>query len=314
MSTDLIKNILATVVYYDCLDYPLTAFEIWKYLIRSQETGDSNQEEKNNLLDIINCLEGEKLRKFTEEYRGFYFLKGRQELVDKRLESNKISEEKLKIIKKVVWFLRLVPFMRMIAITGRVAMKNADKKSDLDLLIALKHRHIFTGRLLVTLMVHILGRRRYGKKIKNRICLNYFITTESLEISTKDLFSSSEYFFARPIFGFKVFRKFQMKNSWIKNYHPNYTISEIADSCLIKDSGFSKKIRKMGEKIFGWEFLEKQLKKWQMERIAKDPRTHKEGSMVEANDNELIFLPEPQGPVVFEGFQKRIEELKNFSY
>jgi len=96
---DLPKNILATIVYYDVLDYPMTAFEIWKYLLKIKNE-ENEPEEKNNLLDIINYLEKEELKKFVEEYRGFYFLKGRRELVDRRLESNKISEEKLKIIKK----------------------------------------------------------------------------------------------------------------------------------------------------------------------------------------------------------------------
>jgi predicted nucleotidyltransferase len=226
------------------------------------------------------------------------------------LENNKISEEKLKIIRRVVWFLRFVPFMRMAAITGRVAMKNAEKSSDLDLLIVLKHGHIFTGRILTTFLVHLLGKRRYGRKIKDRICLNYFITTKSLEISNQDLFASSEYFFVRPAFGFKVFRKFQMKNSWIKNYHPNFNESDLAERCLVKDSYFSKKIRKAGEKIFGFNFIEKTLKNWQVKRIANDPRTHKPGSMVEANDNELIFLPEPQGPEVFEKYQEKLEKMK----
>lgn len=323
MGENLSKNILSTIAYYDVLDYPMTAFELWKYLIRNQEAGNSGQEKKFFLLEIINCLESDELKKNIEEYRGFYFLKGRppvslrealrtgKSLVDRRLESNKISEEKLKIIKRVVWFLRFVPFMRMVAITGRVAMKNAEKGSDLDLLIVLKHGHIFTGRLLTTLLVHILGKRRHGKKIKNRICLNYFITTESLEISTKDLFSSSEYFFARPIFGFKVFRKFQIKNSWIKNYHPNYSVSELADNCLVKDGWCSKKTRKILEKIFGFIFIKKMLKKWQIARIANDPRTHQKGSMVEANDNELIFLPEPQGPEVFERYQERLKSFQD---
>jgi predicted nucleotidyltransferase len=310
MNNDLSKNILATLVYYDVLDYPLTAFEIWKYLFRSNREEENSKREKGNALDVLNCLEQDNLKKFIEEYRGFYFLKGRKKLAERRIENNKISEEKLKIIQKVVCFLRFVPFVRMIAVTGRVAMKNARKESDLDLLIVLKYGHIFTGRLLVTLLVHILGKRRYGNKIKNRICLNYFITTESLEISNQDLFSSSEYFFMRPIFGFKVFRKFQIKNSWIGNYHPNFSIPELADNCLIKDNYFSKKIRKTGELIFGNEFVENILKRWQLKRINKDPRTYQAGSMVKADEKELIFLPEPKGPDIFEKFQKKLEELR----
>ncbi len=42
-------------------------------------------------------------------------------------------------------------------------MKNTEIKSDLDLLIILKHGHIFTGRLLTTLLVHIMGKKIWGK-------------------------------------------------------------------------------------------------------------------------------------------------------
>ena len=37
MLSALAKNILVTVVYYDVLDYPLTVFEIEKYLIRAEK-------------------------------------------------------------------------------------------------------------------------------------------------------------------------------------------------------------------------------------------------------------------------------------
>lgn len=317
MSSPLSQNILATICYYDVLDYPLTVFEIWKYLISSQESvnlayrqaGSEQQKDKTVLADIISELENEELKKQIETYRGFYFLLGRESLVAKRIERNKISEEKYKIIRRVVWFLRAVPFVRMILVTGRVAMKNADRKSDLDLLVCLEKGHIFIGRSLVTLAVQFLGKRRHGKKITNRICLNYFLTTESLEIEMQDLFASSEYSFAVPIFGFDYFQKFQKANSWILKYRANYLSGKTAHLKLIRDSYFSKLIRTMGEKIFGFNFIEQKLKIWQTKRIACDPRTKRAGSLIVANDDSLVFLPEPQGPKVFEKFKGRMEKL-----
>lgn len=304
MSNNLSKNILSTIIYYDILDYPLTAFEIWKYMISQSD------KEEIKLAEVIKELESEEVKKYIEEFQGFYFLKNRKELVKQRIERNKISESKFKIIKRAVFWLRFVPFARAIMVTGRVAMKNADKKSDLDLLIILKNKKIFTGRLLVTLMTHFLGRRRYGRKITNRICLNYFITDKSLKIDSRDLFSSSEYAFAVPVFGENIFRKFQEANEWIKNYKPNYQPDAIGNLKIIKDTFLSKWIRKACEIIFDFNFIEKNLKKWQIKRIVSDPRTYQAGSAVSASDERLIFLPEPQGPKIFEEYQKKIAEYK----
>ncbi len=46
-----------------------------------------------------------------------------------------------------------------------------------------------------------------------------------------------------------------------------------------------------------------------LKRIANDPRTKKAGSMIIANDEMLVFLPEPQSPEVFEKFKERLEEM-----
>lgn len=310
MPNSLSQNILSTIAYYDVLDYPLTVFELWKYLISNEQAVNSSLREGRVMLaDIINELENEELKKQIETYRGYYFLNGRKDLVAQRIYRNKISEEKYRIIRRVVWFLRFVPYVRMILATGRVAMKNADQKSDLDLLVCLEKGRIFIGRSLVTLAVHLLGKRRHGKKVTNRICLNYFITTNSLEIEMQDLFASSEYFFAVPLFGFHYFKKFSQANNWIGKYHKNYMPARTPGLKLIKDSYFSKSIRSIGEKIFNFDFLEQRLKKWQVKRIEADPRTKRSGSLIVADDNSLVFLPEPQGPKVFEIFKSRMEKI-----
>jgi hypothetical protein len=311
MSTSEIeKNILATLAYYDVMNYPMTSFEIHKYF-----TNFSQQSEAENLqpdlLAIISALESEKLKKFIEEYRGFYFLKGRKNLVEQRICRNKIAERKFKILLRTVRWLRFIPYVRMLAATGSLAMKNTESQSDLDLLLVLKHGKIFTGRTLVTLAVQLLGKRRHGEKIANRICLNYFITEKSLGINLKDAFSASEYAFIFPLFGFDVFQKFQEANLWIKNYKPNFCADDIANLKLLPDTRITKFVRGIGEKIFSFNFIEQFLKSWQTKRIANDPRTHKAGSMIIANDEMLVFLPEPQSPEVFEKFKEKLESLTN---
>lgn len=308
MSSNLSKHILTTIAYYDVLGYPLTAFEAWKYLTAISNDNDADSI-KHSLADVINELESEKLKKFVAERHGFYFLKGRAQLVEQRIRRNKIAQKKYRILLRAVRWLRFVPYVRLIAVTGRLAMKNTQAESDLDLLVVLKHGKIFTGRTLVTLLTHLLGKRRYKDKIADRICLNYFVTDKSLEINLKDLFSSSEYAFIFPVFGFETFREFQRKNDWIKKYKINYQTQEAANLKLIKDAPAAKFARKIGEALLDLGFIEKNLKKWQVRRIMNDPRTHRKRSLIIADDESLVFLPKPQSPRVFEKFQKRVKEL-----
>lgn len=318
MLNEIEKKIIETIAYYNEFEYPLTPFEIWKYLISrgefTIESKVSNKKTMGNrveLLEIIDSLGKKDLQSYIEEFRGFYFLKGQKNLVAQRLKRNKISVAKIKNLRKKINFLKMVPFVRMIGVTGTLAMKNADRESDWDLLIIFRMGRIWIGRTLFTLLAHLLGVRRHGNKIKDRICLNYFITDESLEIRSKDLFSASEYQFMISIFDTGNFwRKFQLKNRWIQNYKPNYSIDEIGSNFKVEDSSFSKLIRAAEEKIFNFDWLENKLRTWERKKILANPKTYGSGSFIEASDEALIFLPDPQGPKVFEKFKKEIARIK----
>jgi len=317
MQSQLTKSILQTVIYYDILNFPLTSFEIWKYLIA---------EKSCSLGEVVEALEDKKLEKHIEEFRGFYFLRGRKKLVSGRLQNDKNSIAKFKIAEKVAWWLRFVPFVRIVAATGTLAMKNCEKNSDIDFFVVLEKKRIFTGRLLVTLVVHLLGRRRYEDKVTNRICLNYFITTGNLEIQRKDLFAANEYSFIYPLFaclpdyakhygwGFDIYKKFGGVNiGWIKKYKPNFGYDDLKPAkYFVEHSWFSRFVQNTKESLinlFWGDRIELWLKKKQIEKIKRNPLTYKKGGYVEYTDQNLIFLPEPQGPRIEEEWQRGIKDI-----
>ncbi len=304
----LFRNILATISYYDILNFPLTSFEVWKYLLAwnmEHGTWNNNNVEKSTLGEIVETLESRELKKYIEESRGFYFLKGRKKLVERRIQNDKNSIVKYKIAERIVWWLRFVPFVRMIAVTGTLAMKNSERSSDIDFFVVLEKGKIWTGRLLVTLVVHLLGKRRYGNKIKNRICLNYFIAAGSLEIKRQDLFAANEYSFIYTLLGFDIYKKFGEANiGWIKKYKPNFEYEDLKPAkYYVEHSQFSRFIQKFRENLInflGGDRIESWLKKKQIEKIKRNPLTYKKGGYVEYNDENLVFLPEPQGPGILE--------------
>lgn len=309
MPSQLSKNILATIIYYDGLDWPLTSFEVWRYLIRTDYYSSSNVSIDVPLLEVINHLEGKDLSAYVGQSKGFYFLKEREHLVAQRIANGKISAGKLRRLQKISKYFRFVPFVRMIGVTGGLAMKNANAKSDWDLLIVTKFGKIWTGRTLVTLLAHIIGKRRYARKVTDRICLNFFVTEQSLEVITKDLYSANEYMFLFPLFGWEVYQRFQIKNHWIKNMKPHYSLGEIAPLLIMNDSFWSRNVRLAGEKMFASSLIEDILRKVEKKRIMKNPKTHQEGSLVYANDDALVFLPNPHGPKIFEQFKEKVNHL-----
>jgi hypothetical protein len=307
------QNILATVCYYDCLDFPLTAFEVWNNLLSSHQSSDIGDQGKNGqnkiiLVEIIQELEKLKRARKLEEFQGFYFLPGRKNLVVQRIERNKISASKIKKLRRYVRILRLVPFVRMIALTGRLTMKNAQRKSDWDLLVVLEQGRIWTGRFLVTLAVQAMGVRRQGDKIKDRICLNHFLATDGLEIKLQDLFSAHEYTWMRPVFDAGIFQNFQIKNSWIRKYRPQYGLMEVLPADTLGEGKVMKFIKKNLEKLLGWYFLENWMRRWQKRKIENNPKTAWKDSHIDVSDEALVFLPDPQGPKIFECFQARLEK------
>lgn len=296
---------MATVTYFDVMDFPVTAFEIWKHLLEHDR--DANHlDHPVSLGTIWGMLHSEQFAGRIAEKNGFYFLPGREALVERRIQSEKLSVEKLKGMRRLARILQYVPYVRMIGATGSLAMKHGAQGSDWDMFVVLRSRRIWMGRTVLTGFLHLIGKRRHGDKISNRACLNYFVTDDNLEIATKDLYSAHEYRYLIPLLSFPLFQIFELKNRWIKRYQPNFSLTVLPNRWLVRESKQAKQVRNFLERCVDIFQLETWLGSWQKKKIAHNPKTHLEGSLIEATDRSLVFLPRPRGPMVFQKFKERL--------
>ncbi|MFZ3032034.1 MAG: hypothetical protein WA082_03290 [Candidatus Moraniibacteriota bacterium] len=305
MSYILGKNIVGTVTYYDVMDFPLTAFEVWKHLLEHDREHPALTETVT-LGDVWGVLHSEQLTGKIAEQNGFYFLRGREVLVGERIQREKLSVQKLKNMRRLVRWLVYLPYLRMIGATGSLSMKHGARGSDWDMFVVLRSGKIWIGRTILTLFLHIIGKRRHGKKISNRACLNYFVTDNHLEIATKDLFSAHEYRFLIPMLSFPLFQIFELKNRWIRDYKPNFSSTLLPSLWMVSETSQGKGVKKFLERLCDSVHLEVWLRSWQKKRIEHNPKTHLEGSLIEASDQTLVFLPSPRGPRVFQEFKERL--------
>lgn len=302
------RMILETVVYYDVFDYPLTEFEVWQLLLASDGEGESVKPVR--FRDVLETLDGSFLSKRLGRYRGFVFVRGRDRLVSLRIARQKRADESMWRARRVAWIMRFFPFVRMAGLTGSLSMKNADSESDWDFFLVIEAGHIWTGRAVATALLHVLGLRRHGKKVARRACLNFWVTTDSLEIRLKDIFSSSEYLFLVPILDNGTFEKFQKANAWMRRFRPHFECARLSHQYQVFDTNVSRRIRSSLECALSHSRLESFLRTLQQKKIASNPKTRSPEGIIDATDTRLVFLPHPRGPKIFEAFRRRLSDVE----
>ncbi len=319
--TPLEKSILATVAYYDIFDYPLTGFEIWRLLIRPEGDGGKYaagllRQSAVTAGDVFEALHGStELREKLRQKFGFYFFSDREEIVAKRLRRKKLADCKWKKLKRVFRILALVPFVRGIFVSGSLAMENSKEDSDVDIIVVAKRGRIWTVRTFMTALTFVLGVRRHGNKTRDRICLNHYITDESLRIPFESLYNAESYAHLLCVYreDGAIFRRFQEENGWLGRYLVNYRPSELHSTrAIAKDRGLAF-LSRIGEFIFAGragDRLEETLASLESRRIEKDPLYRAPGGRITIDETQLEFHPDSHERFIIPEFNRRMQALE----
>lgn len=208
------KAILQTLCYHDLFDYPLTLAEIHRFLIGKKA---SLKKVRSTICHLP----------FAICRNGSYFLKGREEIVATRRRREKYSRKKLPIAQRAAGWLQFIPTVKMIALTGAVAVENAKKNDDIDFLIITAKKRLWLTRLAAVLLIELLAKRPQlkEKKLKDTICLNIFLAEDCLRMPE----GKQNLFVAHEIAQMKIlwqkgnlYQKFLKQNQWLKKFLPNW--------------------------------------------------------------------------------------------
>ena len=324
-STSLEKQIIATVVYYDILNYPLTGFEIFLYLIRMNHESRITNHELSDIDDLLN--NSEFLKKNLGQKLGFYFLKVgtrhclvptgiESDIVQERLDRKKIWDNKWKKSKKIFWIMQIIPFTKLVMGSGSFSLGNTRKDSDVDLMIVARWGRIWTVRTFFTLLTSLLRVKRHKDKTEDMICLNHYITDRSLRIPFESLYTAQLYCHILSIYNSnedrKLFLKFQKENEWMKKNLENYEFSELEGSRSIKRSKMLLFISKLFEFILSGkigDYFEKKMSEIQTNRIKKDPLNSKKGGRITISNTQLEFHPDSHESHIIPDFNRKMIEL-----
>ena len=250
------RAILEALAYSDIFDYPLRLDELHRYL--PMRVG---VEQLSDILDSMNAQ--------VKKRQGFYFLTGREEIVDLRKQRKKLSERLLPHAVRYGRMLGSLPFVRMVAMTGSLAVLNASHNADFDYLLVMVPGGLWTGRAFAVTLGRIM--RLFG----HRICVNLLLSEKVLTWQPHDLYSAREICQMIPITGMDLYDRFRSANTWTGSFLPNARPSA-PDHVKTPARKGSKHFQRLMEwvlrRAFG-ESLERWAMKFQLERMARQYAT-----------------------------------------
>lgn len=215
MMQNLRLAILKTLSYSDIFDYPLKEDEIHKFLTVSE----SKEKVKKALSYLLK--KGHIIGR-----EGYFALKGRQEVIEKRKERERIGKKKLIIAKRIARLLSHVPTVQFIGISGALSCLNAHSDDDIDFFVITKASSVWLTRLLATLFLDVLRvrRRRNDYDFKDKICLNMFVSEDALLFREGDLYLAREIAQLKPIFDRNgtYLSLIEKNNWWMGAFLPNF--------------------------------------------------------------------------------------------
>lgn len=291
------NSILATLIYYDILDFPLTLFEVHKYLINPIRLSLSASVGTISLGQVAGELEGLVGSGLIGSKNGFYFLPGRDVLPELRIEREKIAAQKWKKFLRIAKWFQAVPYLRAVFASGSLAINNTKRESDFDVLVVIKSGRLYVGRIFLCLMASFFRARRTRSDLvaPDKFCFNHYLTDNHLNIKYESLYNAQTYANLKPVLVREnIFGRFFHDNIWINKYLYNFKPGE---EFVLRNVAYNfvlAGVGRIGELIldsFWGDKIEDWSKKYQQKRIKNNPATYESGGRVIFSDNALEFHP-----------------------
>lgn len=197
------QSILETLAYSDVFDHPLTFDELHRYLTKPTPRAD-----------LAACLSDMSL---VHTESGFYFLAHRHEIVKIRMEREQKSQPAFQRALQYGRILGSLPFVRMAALTGSLAMLNLSQHIDMDYMLITQPGRLWLARAVAVTF------GRFMRLFGDRICVNLLVSESAMEWQNQDLYSAREMCQMIPITGRDVYAQFRAVNAWTDSFLPQAT-------------------------------------------------------------------------------------------
>lgn len=292
------QAILKTLAYASIFEYPLKSQEINHWLIWPNPKNFPFSKAVKQALKIL------IQKKTVSTLDDFFFLAKENKIIKKRRLRQIWSQEKLKKAYQTAGLLSFIPTIQMIALSGALAMENAEKEADIDFLIVTKAKTLWTSRALVVLLLKLLGQYRQKNKIADQICPNIFLDQKNLSVpkNKRNLYTAHEVLQLRPLFDRGgVYHQYLKANQWTRGYLPLAYEFPIQSTQSPRDPQ-NWPLFGLGNLVIG-VFLEPLA--YSLQLLYMKPKRTRESIARQA----AFFHPRDLGSLVLKKYQKKLARL-----
>ena len=175
-----------------------------------------------------------------------------------RDKESEYMEEYLKEIKRLKSTFQSIPFVEQIFLCNSISFNALDENSDIDLFIIAEPGRIRTVKFWSMLLFTLKWAKRFWKKTRKKICLSFFITSDSQNlypISLPSLDIYLAYWIAHLVLIYQpnkeINNSFFENNKWVKWILPNYQEKQTI-SLWIDYFSWNTKFKKVMETLWNW--------------------------------------------------------------
>ena len=295
--------VVTTIAWYGAIGRPLTLLEVCDFMIPPERFGLAGKPFDNaqgkpspaETLDILDRLVADNI---VTSSCGFYSIAGEHDVVG----SGHIAQEletakKWRKFRKASRWLALVPFVRLVAASGSLAIGTSKPQSDWDVFVVAEKNRIFitrTGLLFVAWLMRRLRTKR-DNIAPDCFCFNHIVTTDGLSLVHKSIFTAHTALRLIPVIDVGgYFRLLLQKNNWMDEYATKtapkkYVLRTICPGFIL---WLTRNIIEFLLSSFFGDIIERLLMRWQVARIRKNPKTHSPGGRIVAHGKEIEFHPQ----------------------
>jgi hypothetical protein len=291
------EAILHTLLYADIFDYPLTPAEIHHFLIDVPASSEAvNQALENSAW----------LRERVTTQGGYVTLRGRQALAALRETRRQSSERLWAAARRWSAVLGCLPFVRMVAVTGALAVDNAPAGDDIDFLIVTAPGRVWLARALAVMAVR--AARLFGAGL----CPNYVLAETALEQQRRDLFIAHDLAQMVPLVGVRVYRQMRAANTWAGRYLPQAgaPLRPEPERALPAWGAF---LQRWGERLLGGG-LGDRLERWEQTRKLRKfaPAAGMAGSAAELDADRVKGHFDDHGHPILRQYEERVAQAQRW--
>ncbi len=202
--------VLLTLCYREIFEFPLTRQELHRYLILAAA-------DESALHRSLTELEGRHVTLLDN----YVLPPGGESMLELREARRHASAHCWRWALRYARWLRWVPFVRMVGVTGSVAVHNAEDTADIDLFCVTAPQRMWVARFGMALLSRVS--RRF---LPFRACLNTSVSEAEMELPDQNLYIAHQIALMVPVWGETVYRRFMASNGWVRNFFPQFKPDE----------------------------------------------------------------------------------------